>query len=747
MSKITFVTALLDIKRSDLESSSFKRSFQRYLDTLVALLNHLKDKNLVIYIEKEHEELVRSVKSDKIIVKYIDYEQIKKSEYYEKIQKIRVNEEWRNQVGWLSESTQANLELYNPLIFNKIHWLADVANENQFDTEYFVWIDAGIANAQCHPGYFSKPWLDERLSEHLNKFLFLCFPYDGHQEIHGFKRDGLHKFANTDYVNRVARATFFGGKKSECCFFSDKFREIAHKSLDQGYMGTEESIYTILSYLYEDLCNIQMIQGNGLVFDFFEKLQNNSTQSKTFNGVGTFHYLNARVQQHPAAFEMFERFFDKNTDIDLIIELGSGGGGLSMFLSDQCKKHNIKFVTYEKYPDAGITNNPEFSKRNIDFRQRDIFDPVTISEVKELISTHKKTLILCDGGNKIKEFNTFVNYLKLGDIIMAHDYAPSSDVFEQKYKDKIWNWMEISEKDIKSAIDKFKLKDFHKEFEEVAWVCKSKSYHRKIDLYIITFNSPNQFKFTVEKILKATPDLFKNSDRYVVNNSTDDSLDKEYKELFLEHGFTEFKNGNLGICGGRQFIADHFDTTNNEYMVFFEDDMGMNGPECFDQKCKNGFSKYHDTLYQDIISIMDKENYDYLKWNFTEFFGDNSIQWSWYNVPQNVREKIWPDNRKLPEIGLSNRPPLCKFKNIKSINGLAYADGEIYYCNWPQIVSKNGNKKMFLETKWAHPYEQTWMSYIYQKTIEGYINPAILLLTPTTHNRFEHYEGSARREH
>lgn len=751
MSNITFVTALVDIKRSELDSAVFNRPFQRYLDTLSVLLRHLGDKKLVIYIEKENEDLVRSIKTDNLIVRHVDCEQLRQSEYHEKLQKIRTNDEWRNQVGWLAESTQANLEFYNTLIFNKIHWLADVAEENPFNTKYFVWLDAGIANAQCHPGYFSKPWLEERLSPHLEKFLFLCFPYEGHGEIHGFKREGLHKYSNVDYVSRVARATFFGGKATECKFLSDKFREIAHKSLDEGYMGTEESLYTILTYLYPEIINVQMIQGNGLVFDFFERLQNNSFNSaisgKEFNGKGTFIHLGARVQQHPKAFEVFEEFFKQNADLDLVVELGSGGGGLSMFISDQCKQYDIKFLTYEKYPDKGITHNPEFQNRNIDFRQQDIFDEKTKTEVKQAIAESGKTLVLCDGGNKIKEFNTYVDYLKLGDIIMAHDYAPSQELFETKYKDKIWNWAEIVDDDIEVSVKKYKLKDYYKPFEDIAWVCKSKSYQQRTDLYIVTFNSPAQFKFTVDKIQEASPELLANSDKYVINNTVDDSLDIEYKELFQLYGFTEFKKDNIGICGARQFIAEHFDTTKNEYMMFFEDDMGMNNAELFDQKCPNGFSKFHPTLYNDVVGIMDKENYDYLKWSFTEFFGDNTIQWSWYNVPQNVREKIWPHKTKLPKHGLDKNPPLCNFNNIKSYNGLPYADGEIYYCNWPQIVSKNGNKKMFLETKWAHPYEQTWMSYIYQKTIEGHIKPALLLLSPITHDRFDHYDGSMRREH
>jgi len=38
------------------------------------------------------------------------------------------------------------------------------------------------------------------------------------------------------------------------------------------------------------------------------------------------------------------------------------------------------------------------------------------------------------------------------------------------------------------------------------------------------------------------------------------------------------------------------------------------------------------------------------------------------------------------------------------------------------------------------------MSYIFQETIKGSIKPAILLITPTEHDRFDHYEASLRKE-
>ena len=100
----------------------------------------------------------------------------------------------------------------------------------------------------------------------------------------------------------------------------------------------------------------------------------------------------------------------------------------------------------------------------------------------------------------------------------------------------------------------------------------------------------------------------------------------------------------------------------------------------------------------------------------------------------------------MPQIGTDPNAPKTKFNNIKTYQGLPYADGEIYYCNWPQIVSREGNKKMFLDTKWAHPYEQTWMSYIFQQTKDSKIKGSLLLLSPINHDRFFHYDGKQRKE-
>jgi hypothetical protein len=264
-------------------------------------------------------------------------------------------------------------------------------------------------------------------------------------------------------------------------------------------------------------------------------------------------------------------------------------------------------------------------------------------------------------------------------------------------------------------------------------------------LYVLTFNSPKQFETLIQSFYQYDPNFIEKPKKFLINNSTDESTDEEYNELCEEYEFTQIRfKENLGICGGRQFIAEHADKNNFDFHMFFEDDMFFyNGKET---TCKNGLNRYVDNLYNNVLEICKKEKFDFLKFSFSEFYGDNGTQWSWYNVPQDVREKYFPNKTKLPTRGYDPDAPKTKFNNIKTHNRIPYVDGEVYYSNWPQVMSKNGTKKVFLTEKWARPYEQTWMSYCFQETKKGNINPGLLLISPTEHDRFEHYDGKLRKE-
>jgi hypothetical protein len=556
--RTTLVTGLWDIGRGDM-TEGWSRSFDHYLTKFKELLSI--DCNMIIFGDKDLMEFVskhRSSENTQFIVRNIDW--FKHNEYYEKIQEIRTSEKWYNQVGWLSDSTQAKLELYNPLVMSKMFLLHDSKILDKFNSEKLFWIDAGITNT-VHPGYFTKDMVFDKIDKELNKFNFICFPYEASTEVHGFNYDKMCEITN-EKTNIVARGGFFGGDKNLITELNTLYYNLLIETLNNGYMGTEESLFTLLLYQNPNVINYYEIEGNGLVYKFFEDVKNNNLNVKNKSKKPSQNYIN----------------------------------------------------------DAG-----------------------------------------------------------------------------------------------------------------------------SVGLYVITFNSPKQFETLIDSIVEYDPDFITNTKKFLLNNSTDLSTTDDYVRLCEMYGFDHIKKDNIGITGGRQFIAEHFnDQGDLSFYYFFEDDMFFyNGP---DQICKNGFNRKTKDLFKKTLLILKNEGFDFLKLNFTEFFGSHDKQWSWYNVPQSFRESHWLNNKTLPIRGLDPNSPNLEFKHIKSYGGVPYVSGEVYLSNWPILMSKTGNYKCYIETKFQHPYEQTLMSHCFQETIKGNIKPGLLLMTPTEHNRFEFYDGNLRKE-
>lgn len=571
---VTLVTGLWNIKRDQL-TEGWSRSFDHYLNKFKELLQ--VENPMIIFGEQDLESFVYTHRS-RSNTHFITRDQLwLKTEFFEKIQQIRTSERWFSQTGWLRDSTQAKLEMYNPLVMSKMFLLNDAKYMDPFKSKFMYWIDAGLTNT-VHPGYFTHDKVLRKLSKYVNKFTFVCFPYDANTEIHGFNFEEMNKICGKR-VEMVARGGFFGGPTHVISEINSIYYSLMRMTLEQNLMGTEESLFSIMVYRNSNLIDYFEIENNGLMGKFFEDLKNNTLQIKT--------------RSQPATSQ----------------------------------------------PNTANFSHPAVS---------------------------------------------------------------------QTYSSKINN-------------------------------------SDKTSLYVIGFNSPSQFKTLIKSMMEYDRNYLVKPKKYLLNNSTDRSTDEDYHAICREHGFEIIGTGsNLGICGGRQYIAEHFDNSDNEFMLFFEDDMFFYPKE--GEVCKNGFNRKVSDLYCKSLEIISNHGYDFLKLNFTEFFGSNFTQWAWYNVPQQYRVTRWPNNTRLPEMGLDPNAPFTDFKNIRSHRGISWADGEVYYSNWPQIVSKEGNRKMFINTKWGHPYEQTWMSYIYQETVKGLIRPAVLLLTPTEHNRFDYYDAELRRE-
>jgi cephalosporin hydroxylase len=167
-----------------------------------------------------------------------------------------------------------------------------------------------------------------------------------------------------------------------------------------------------------------------------------------------------------------------------VLEIGTSYGGLTLLVRDLLDEVDLKESNFRTY-DVMETNRFHLKEAidngsKIDFRIKNIFNNqydtlIEIDEIKNYIEQPGPTIVMCDGGSKKNEFNILSPYLKPGDIIMAHDYSPSLEYFEEHINNKIWSWHEIQDSDIQESVEKYALEPFmQEEFQKVVWVCKIK---------------------------------------------------------------------------------------------------------------------------------------------------------------------------------------------------------------------------------------------------------------------------------
>jgi hypothetical protein len=100
-----------------------------------------------------------------------------------------------------------------------------------------------------------------------------------------------------------------------------------------------------------------------------------------------------------------------------LIEVGTWKGNLALYLKLYCDEKTAEFITYDvrDYEPSKMKKVLGFDKH---FNKIDVFK----SNLPEIIKKPGRTILFCDGGNKIKEFNTFSKYAKKGDLVGVHDW-------------------------------------------------------------------------------------------------------------------------------------------------------------------------------------------------------------------------------------------------------------------------------------------------------------------------------------
>jgi len=436
MSKITYVTALYNLGRDKL-SESFSRDMGHYLNSFKSLLD--KDINLVIYCDKEVEEFVwnhRERTNTIVVRKSIDIP------FEKQIETIRNNKEWRTQASWLEESPQASLKGYNSLVMSKQFMLNDAAIHNYLHSDYFFWIDAGISNT-VSLGYLDEPHFEKRLIRKVvnNKMLYLAFPYDGQNEVHGFKKKGMNEYAGTD-TKYVIRGGFFGGSRTALERVNGVYYSTLDTTLQNGYMGTEESVFTIISYTHKSLFSIEFIEPNGLIYKFFEDLRKIEILDTEETALYFLTY-NA-PEQLKKQLELFDgefkRFFGEAKKY--LINNSTNVKHVSEY-DNICERYNIEQF---KFDNIGITGGRRFAAEHFhDSKHRYMifFEDDMIVNVDDgscKVGFTKRDRDVFDKAITILEENE-LDYLKL----------TFSEFFGDNFKN--WSWHNMAHRDRKEYLE------------------------------------------------------------------------------------------------------------------------------------------------------------------------------------------------------------------------------------------------------------------------------------------------------
>jgi len=178
---------------------------------------------------------------------------------------------------------------------------------------------------------------------------------------------------------------------------------------------------------------------------------------------GLYEYEGYILQQNPKSIKIIPQFLSESNP-SRILEIGSSFGGLTYLI----KKHiSVPIMSVD------IDLKDERIYENSTFFKQDIFDSLFLKNIIiPYINEPGRTIVFCDGGNKIKEFNYFSTHIKEGDLILAHDYFTNKNEFKQSND---WDWCEITENDITIASEKNNLIADHDYLKEIQWVCKRKT--------------------------------------------------------------------------------------------------------------------------------------------------------------------------------------------------------------------------------------------------------------------------------
>ena len=225
---VTVVSALLDIERNFIPQP-YARSIEEYLEWIGFLLSFPCP--VVVFTSPELAGRVKSLRGPKPLeIREITANGLRQTNLHDRIAAlISGDTKFVN-----PDRPECYLPLYNGITFRKTEWLRQVAKSNPFQSEYFLWMDAGYGY-----GRFKGSKAEGRWPVRLNPLaddrvhLLQVNPHPGLDEAQRFRQ---HKV--------VFSTACFGGKASAVERLGHAYSLVLNRTLEEALIDDDQAVMT-----------------------------------------------------------------------------------------------------------------------------------------------------------------------------------------------------------------------------------------------------------------------------------------------------------------------------------------------------------------------------------------------------------------------------------------------------------------------------------------------------------------------
>jgi len=233
----TIVTALFDIERDKWDN--FTMTYDAYLAWMKNMLNI--DQYMIIYTEEKffkpifemRSEVDPKMKKTKIRIVTLENSHCDKL-WGTRIRTVMASEEFKKDVSF-HDVPEMCKPWYNILMYSKIYWMNLAINLNYFNTENFMWLDAGTFRDLGNDAH--KQYNIQWPIKQIHKPTFFC-----HHDTIRITDEKQHCLSQMRFIH----GTCFIIPKQYFQDFKDDFENTLNNMLKNNYVGSDEKVLDLV---------------------------------------------------------------------------------------------------------------------------------------------------------------------------------------------------------------------------------------------------------------------------------------------------------------------------------------------------------------------------------------------------------------------------------------------------------------------------------------------------------------------